>query len=76
MAEVVRCSPRGQVSVATSGAMVWNFAGILVGPSLFAAMYGLVGSYALTFGALALIAASGALLLATDTATRQNVAAH
>jgi len=76
MAEVARCSPRGQVSVATSGAMVWNFAGILVGPSLFAATYGLVGSYALTFGALALIAASGALLLATGSAVRQNVAAH
>jgi MFS family permease len=65
MAEVARWSPRGQVGIATGGAMVWNFAGILVGPASFAAVYGLVGSYAMTFGLLALIAASGCALLLT-----------
>lgn len=65
MAEIARGSPRGQVGIATGGAMVWNFAGILAGPATFAAVYGLIGSYALTFGALAVIAASGSALLLT-----------
>jgi predicted MFS family arabinose efflux permease len=65
MAEIAHWSPRGQVSIATGGAMVWNFAGILVGPATFAAAYGLTGSYAYTFGLLALVAASGCGLLLT-----------
>lgn len=76
MAEIARLSPRGQVSVATSGAMVWNFGGILIGPALFAAVYGRVGSYALTFAALAIVSASAALLLASGRAAGQNVAVH
>ena len=63
MAEIARCSPRGSVSVATGGAMVWNFAGILIGPATFATVYALIGSYAWTFGLLALIAATGCALL-------------
>ena len=59
LAEVARCSPRGLVSVATGGAMVWNFAGILIGPALFAAAYRLIGSYAWTYGLLSVIAAGG-----------------
>ncbi|MBY0267140.1 MAG: MFS transporter [Burkholderiales bacterium] len=49
IAEVARRSPPGQVSVATGGAMVWNFAGILVGPATFTLVYQLLGSYALSF---------------------------
>lgn len=63
LAEVARCSPRGLVSVATGGAMTWNFAGITIGPALFATAYKFVGSYALTYGLLALIAAAGLVLL-------------
>ncbi len=55
-AEVARCSPSGQVSVVTGGAMVWNFAGILVGPTAFTLVYQLTGSYARTFGFIAFIA--------------------
>jgi MFS family permease len=69
MAEIARCSPRGLVSVATGGAMVWNFAGILIGPATFATVYGLIGSYAWTFGLLALIAATGCALLRWGGAT-------
>ncbi|MBI4205271.1 MAG: MFS transporter [Betaproteobacteria bacterium] len=77
MAEIARCSPRGLVSVATSGAMVWNFAGILIGPATFATVYALVGSYAWTYGLLALVAAMGcALLLLGGTAARRKVAVH
>jgi MFS family permease len=48
-AEVARRSPPGQVSLATGGAMVWNFAGILSGPSAFTLVYGWIGSYTATF---------------------------
>lgn len=54
-AEVARNSPPGQISVATGGAMVWNFAGILAGPTTFAMAYRLTGSYAVTFGFVAII---------------------
>lgn len=63
LAEVARLSPQGKVSVATSGAMVWNFAGILIGPALFALIVRASGSYALTFGLLSLFALGGFVLL-------------
>lgn len=55
LAEVARCSPPGMVSIATSGAMTWNFGGILLGPALFATVYALSGSYTLTYGGLSAI---------------------
>ena len=64
LAEVARRSPHGMVSVATGGAMVWNFGGILAGPASFATLYKWTGSYASTFGWLTIIAASGLLFLA------------
>lgn len=63
VAEVARMSPRGKVSIATGGAMVGNFAGILIGPAAFALTYGISGSYALTFGLLAVVAAVGVVFL-------------
>ena len=60
-AQIARLSPPGMVSVATGGVMVWIFAGILVGPALFAAAYRLIGSYTVMFGYLAV----GALVSAT-----------
>ena len=64
LAEVARRSPRGMVGVATAGAMVWNFAGILVGPAAFATLYRWTGSYTVTFGWLTLIAVLGLLFIA------------
>ena len=55
-AEVARRSPPGQVSLVTGGAMVWNFAGILTGPTAFTLAYKAIGSYTTTFGAIAVIA--------------------
>lgn len=63
LAEIARRSPRGMVSVATGGAMVWNFGGILVGPATFATAYKWIGSYTATFGWLTLIAALGLLFI-------------
>jgi len=60
-AQIARLSPPGMVSVATGGVMVWIFAGILVGPALFAAAYRVIGSYTEMFGYLAV----GALISAT-----------
>jgi len=55
-AEVARRSPAGQVSLVTGGAMVWNFAGILTGPTVFTLVYKTIGSYTATFGAVIVIA--------------------
>ena len=76
LAEVARLSPQGKVSVATSGAMVWNFAGILTGPALFALAYRVNGSYAMTYGLLTLyaIAGFGFLCLSLASARRRAVA--
>jgi predicted MFS family arabinose efflux permease len=63
LAEVARCSPRDMVSVATSAAMTWNFAGILLGPAMFATVFRLTGSYTLTFGLLSIVALGGVLSL-------------
>jgi MFS family permease len=64
IAEAARLAPQGQVSPAVGGAMVWNFAGVLAGPALFALSYKLVGSYTGTFWLLVLFGASGCLFLA------------
>ncbi|MDB5903656.1 MAG: hypothetical protein JWM26_2534 [Betaproteobacteria bacterium] len=63
LAEVARSSPRGMVSVATSAAMTWNFAGILLGPAVFATVFKFTGSYTLTYGLLSLVALCGVLSL-------------
>jgi len=55
-AEVARRSPQGQVSLVTGGAMVWNFAGILTGPTAFTLLYKVIGSYTATFGAVIVVA--------------------
>ena len=60
-AEVARLSPPGTVGVATGGSLSIIFAGILVGPSVFAALYAGLGSYTATFALPALAALIGAL---------------
>ncbi|MBY0267141.1 MAG: MFS transporter [Burkholderiales bacterium] len=63
-AQIARLSPPGMVSVVTGGVMIWIFAGILVGPSLFALAYRMIGSYTTTFGFLAVAGVASALLAA------------
>ena len=75
-AEAARLAPPGQVSPAVSGAMVWNFGGVLVGPALFAFCYKLVGTYTGTFWLLVLTGLCGcAFLAAAFTMTRPTHAA-
>lgn len=63
MAEIARLAPRGEVGNATAGALVPTFGGVLFGPSLFALAYAVIGSYAMTFGGLALAALAAGLSL-------------
>ncbi|MBM3343187.1 MAG: MFS transporter [Betaproteobacteria bacterium] len=63
LAEIAARCPQGKVSVATAGAMVWNFAGILLGPALFALGVRLSGSYTQMFAWLTLFALAGLALL-------------
>ena len=54
---------RSKVGVATAGAMVWNFTGILAGPAIFAACVRVSGSYTQTFAWLTVLAACGLVML-------------
>lgn len=62
-AQIARLSPTGMVSVATGGMMMWVFAGILAGPSLFATAYRVTGSYVITYGGVALVALAGVMVV-------------
>jgi MFS family permease len=71
-AQIARLSPPGMVSVVTGGVMIWIFAGILVGPSLFAVAYRGIGSYAATFGLLAFAGLASAALAAAAVRTERS----
>lgn len=62
-AQIARLSPPGMVSVTTGGMMMWVFAGILAGPSLFATAYRATGSYVTTYGGVAAVAVAGAVVV-------------
>jgi predicted MFS family arabinose efflux permease len=62
-AETARLSPPGLASVVAGGSTFFVFAGVLIGPSVFALLYPLIGSYSATFGVLALAAAGGGALV-------------
>jgi predicted MFS family arabinose efflux permease len=70
LAEVARHSPRGMVGVATGGAMVWNFGGILVGPACFATVYKATADYTTTYGWLTVIALFGVAFMYAALKTR------
>lgn len=58
-AETTRIAPRNQVATITAGTSSAAYAGVLVGPALFALGYQVTGSYPLMFGSLAAAAALG-----------------
>ena len=60
MAELARLSPRGQIGPTTGASLVLTFGGVMFGPALFTVLYGAIGSYATTYGALTLASAVGA----------------
>ena len=61
LAEVARRSRPGEVAMATGGSLVFTYSGVLVGPSVFAALHGVAGSYTVTFGVLVLAALGAGL---------------
>jgi predicted MFS family arabinose efflux permease len=63
-AETARLSPPGMAGVVAGGSTFFVFGGVLLGPSIFAAAYGLTGSYSGTFMLLAVAAAAGGVLVA------------
>jgi sugar phosphate permease len=62
-AEAARLSPPGMASVVAAGTTFFVFAGVLIGPAAFAAIYGGIGSYSHTFVMVPLIAGIALLLL-------------
>jgi sugar phosphate permease len=62
-AEAARLSPPGMASLVAGGTTFFVFGGVLIGPSLFAYAYGITGSYATTFGLLAVASAIALLFL-------------
>ncbi len=62
-AETARLSPPGMASVVAGGSTFFVFAGVLLGPSVFAGLYTLIGSYSATFLMLAIASAGGGMLV-------------
>ena len=63
LAEVARQAPPGQAGVATGGTLTVTFLGVVLGPPLFGALSGMLGSYRAGFAALAVPTALCALAL-------------
>lgn len=62
-AETARLSPPGLASMVAGGSTFFVFGGVLLGPSLFALLYTVIGSYSATFMMLALASAAGGALV-------------
>ena len=60
LAEIARQAPAGQASVATGGVLCLTFLGVVLGPPLFGVLAGLLKSYGLSYGFLAIL---GVLIL-------------
>ena len=63
MAEMARASRPESIGLATGAVLVFSFVGIMVGPAMFATIYKLDGSYAVTFGVMSLLPLIGAAAL-------------
>jgi nitrate/nitrite transporter NarK len=65
-AECARLSPPGKISLVAGGTSFFIFGGVMFGPPIFSAMYGVIGSYSMTFGLMVIagVAALGLLWLA------------
>lgn len=59
MAEIARLAPTGMVGSATGGVMVGVFVGVMLGPLIFNQIYGLVGSYTVSFAVMAVMSVIG-----------------
>jgi sugar phosphate permease len=62
-AETARLSPPGMAGLVAGGSTFFVFAGVLIGPSVFAATYGAIHSYSASFILVAAAAAAGGILM-------------
>jgi len=51
LAQAARTAKKSDVGAATGGALIFNFTGVLLGPSIYAALHGVLGSYLVAFWA-------------------------
>ncbi|WMS41923.1 MFS transporter [Acuticoccus sp. MNP-M23] len=65
LSEVARFAPMGDVSAITGAAMVFTFAGVLVGPNVFGALHALFGTFAEAFITLVIAAGVAFALMMT-----------
>ncbi|NQV99135.1 MAG: MFS transporter [Rhodospirillales bacterium] len=63
LAEVARLAPPGLIGSATGSSMVVTYAGVMLGPAAIAGLYGLVGSYTLTFALFAIVPLTGLIFV-------------
>lgn len=56
LAQIAVLAPPGRVSEATGGSQFYTFAGVTIMPALFSVILSLTGSYAIGYGALAVLA--------------------
>ncbi|XDA98721.1 MFS transporter [Sulfitobacter sp. LCG007] len=64
LAAIARASPPGRVGAATGAILSYTFIGVIVGPSLFAAIYHALGSYPLCFAVVSVAGLAGGALAA------------
>lgn len=62
IAEAARIAPPGRAGAATGGVLALTFAGVVTGPSVFALVVALAGSYSMAFAVLAVMPAAGAAI--------------
>ncbi|HUF81919.1 MAG TPA: MFS transporter [Burkholderiales bacterium] len=74
-AECARLSPPGTISLVAGGTSFFIYGGVMLGPPVFAAAYGAIGSYGTTFWLMVVgaVAALGLLWLARAAARRRPV---
>ncbi|WP_146620054.1 MFS transporter [Acuticoccus sediminis] len=65
LSEVARYAPMGDVGAITGAAMVFTFAGVLVGPNIFVAIHSVLGSFSQSFIALVVAAGIAFVLMTT-----------
>lgn len=62
LAAIARTAPPGRVGAATGAILSYTFIGVIVGPSIFAAIYHALGSYPLCFAVFAIPGLVGGVL--------------
>ncbi|MBI3041866.1 MAG: MFS transporter [Betaproteobacteria bacterium] len=62
-AECARLSPPGMISLVAGGTSFFVFGGVMLGPTVFAAAYGVIGSYSATFALMVVLGVAALVLL-------------